>query len=325
MPVSIRCGVCNAKSKIPDELYQTRFAGRRSTIRCKKCSAQIEVDALQVADGDLASIELLAAQASGPRTQSAASLRAVELSAASAGVNEDQLDTLSKLVAETTLSVPALDTKPANPDHTGSDAIAVVTQQPPVKARDEKHSRRGRWGGAVYGLVAASIVAGVALFLVSAKRPTSESEVPRPRPATAIVEKSQTFESSTGIPHATEKAPEVLQNGPPEVLAANDSGHARVPAPESPVAASYDQKALERALRWFSEQAEGCHRGGRAAGTAKLVVTFGTAGKVVAAHIEGEPIASAPVARCILSYARSMLLPRFEGQSVTVTREFTLR
>jgi hypothetical protein len=68
-----------------------------------------------------------------------------------------------------------------------------------------------------------------------------------------------------------------------------------------------------------------CHEGGRATGTATVVLTFEGKGHVIDARVEGEPIASAPVAGCILTYARSIIVPRFTGEPFTVREPITLR
>jgi hypothetical protein len=72
-------------------------------------------------------------------------------------------------------------------------------------------------------------------------------------------------------------------------------------------------------------RAERCHPHGHAVGTAQVYVTFGPNGRVVAARLEGEPLASAPVARCLLDQARSISLPKFKGEPFTIRQTITLR
>ena len=72
-------------------------------------------------------------------------------------------------------------------------------------------------------------------------------------------------------------------------------------------------------------RAERCHQGGRATGTAQVILTFQPDGKVSEVRIEGEPIASAPVASCIIAHAQSIILPRFEGEPFTYRHSITLR
>lgn len=78
---------------------------------------------------------------------------------------------------------------------------------------------------------------------------------------------------------------------------------------------------IELALR----KARQCHRGGRATGTSRVIMTFDPKGTVQEARLEGEPIASAPVGTCILTIMSGVVLPKFEGDPVTIEREITLR
>jgi hypothetical protein len=105
-------------------------------------------------------------------------------------------------------------------------------------------------------------------------------------------------------------------------LAASPAEPSREPAP---AASGYNQKALEGALHWGITQAEACHRGGRPTGTARATMTFSPSGKISQFVLEGEPIASAAVGKCVTSYLRSVMIPPFNGSEFTITREITLR
>jgi hypothetical protein len=72
-------------------------------------------------------------------------------------------------------------------------------------------------------------------------------------------------------------------------------------------------------------RAERCHQGGRATGKAQVVLTFQPDGKVSDVRVEGEPIASAPVASCIIAHAQSIILPPFDGKAFTYRYPITLR
>jgi 2-oxoglutarate dehydrogenase E2 component (dihydrolipoamide succinyltransferase) len=71
--------------------------------------------------------------------------------------------------------------------------------------------------------------------------------------------------------------------------------------------------------------AQNCHRGGRAVGTAEVFLTFDPSGRVSEARLEGEPIASAPVARCVLDAVRAVRIPKFVGAPFTISESITLR
>lgn len=100
--------------------------------------------------------------------------------------------------------------------------------------------------------------------------------------------------------------------------AGSDVGPGNVPAGVNPL-------VVEHRTRAVLARAQRCHLGGRATGTARVFFTFDSTGKVEAARIEGEPIASAPVAECILIHARSLIIPKYDGPSFTVSRPITLR
>jgi len=95
-------------------------------------------------------------------------------------------------------------------------------------------------------------------------------------------------------------------------------------APTS-AAPPFDKATMSRALSSAVQKAEQCDRWGRATGTAQLFVTFAPSGSVSEAHLVGEPIASAAVARCILHHVRASTLPPFAGPPITVSRKITLR
>jgi hypothetical protein len=72
-------------------------------------------------------------------------------------------------------------------------------------------------------------------------------------------------------------------------------------------------------------RAQACHPSGHAVGTARVFVTFAPNGRVSDARLEGEPLASAPVARCILDHLRAIRMAKFNGEPFTFVRSITLR
>jgi hypothetical protein len=107
-------------------------------------------------------------------------------------------------------------------------------------------------------------------------------------------------------------------------LAANKAS-AGSGAPGGAGALAYDESKVNQSLSLAVRKAEQCDLWGRATGTAQLFITFAPSGKVTRAHLVGEPIASAPVARCILHHARTSSVPAFNGTAITVSRKITLR
>ncbi|HET9929404.1 MAG TPA: hypothetical protein VFQ35_01900, partial [Polyangiaceae bacterium] len=98
-----------------------------------------------------------------------------------------------------------------------------------------------------------------------------------------------------------------------------------VVAPEAtPVV--HDERALGFAMRWGTKQAELCHqRGGSAGRTVRVDLTFEPNGKVSRAALNGEEAPNSAEDRCILGQFRGVMIPRFAGEAVAITREIKLR
>jgi hypothetical protein len=54
-------------------------------------------------------------------------------------------------------------------------------------------------------------------------------------------------------------------------------------------------------------------------------MTFAPDGHVTSARLEGEPIASAPVGKCVLQQARAVRVPPYQGEPFTYRSKVTLR
>lgn len=88
---------------------------------------------------------------------------------------------------------------------------------------------------------------------------------------------------------------------------------------------SVDQGRLAYLVRLAIRRAEKCHLGGRAVGTANVVLTFGADGRVSDAKVVGSPLEGAPVAACIENRTRAVVVKPYEGAPFTYTAEITLR
>ena len=58
---------------------------------------------------------------------------------------------------------------------------------------------------------------------------------------------------------------------------------------------------------------------------AHTAITFSPEGRVSEFTLSGEPVAGAPVAGCVESYYKAMLIPAFEGRPFTIHEQLTLR
>jgi hypothetical protein len=112
----------------------------------------------------------------------------------------------------------------------------------------------------------------------------------------------------------------------PAAAATAEGAVAATGSPEAtaPEDAIYEATVVNPTLDQLVKRVTLCHLGGRAGGTALLTLAFTNDGRVSDARLEGEPIASAPVSRCILAHAKALSLPGFKGEAFEVTRSITL-
>ncbi|HWA76801.1 MAG TPA: hypothetical protein VG937_30920 [Polyangiaceae bacterium] len=239
---------------------------------------------------------------------------------------------------------------PAEELLTAAPGADLGVAQPAAVAAKPRGSSRGFW---IAG--AAASAALVAVLSLSSRGPTAPSsaavraageqravparvEVAKLPRTEAAVSSSASAERGSGeaetesasaanIPQP-EPAPSVASAPSPAVelpAAAPSAAAPSVAVPSAAAPLGYNEKALEGALHWGVTQAEACHRGGRPTGTARATMTFSPSGKITQFVLEGEPIASAAVGKCITSYLRAVMIPPFSGPEFTITREITLR
>jgi hypothetical protein len=72
-------------------------------------------------------------------------------------------------------------------------------------------------------------------------------------------------------------------------------------------------------------RAKRCHLGGRATGSATVFARFANDGRIDQLEIKGEPIASAPVSKCIATHTGSVAIKPFEGTPFVIRQGITLR
>jgi hypothetical protein len=196
-------------------------------------------------------------------------------------------------------------------------AVVRETRSTPARARR----------GLALAATAFVVVSGVALLFAlkvgrapAANAVQSQAAAPQAASPRAASPAASTLPSRPGPPEQTSTAiaPTPTQPAPsaqPTAIIVDE--HGVPPYVKSPVAVHRTMLALRGAQR--------CHPGGHAVGTVDAFITFAANGHVIDARLEGEPLASAPVATCILQYARSVILPKFEGEPFTLRQSFTMR
>ncbi len=172
----------------------------------------------------------------------------------------------------------------------------------------------GGWYVALSAVFALSIIAAV-IFAV--KRDHAASATPARAPS--AVERA---------------APAPSQSAPPVPVASAPPAPPPGDVPAAPAVAATDESEIPSTVNARTvlartavalRRAERCHPWGHAVGSADVFVTFAPRGRVVAARIEGEPLASAPVARCILERVQSVKIPAYKGEQFTLRQKITLR
>ena len=96
------------------------------------------------------------------------------------------------------------------------------------------------------------------------------------------------------------------------------------PAVPDTVPEGVDELVVRARFKSVLRRAARCHPFGHAVGTALVTVTFAPSGKVSHATLQGEPLASAPVGECVLAHARSVIIPRFNGEPFKLSESVTL-
>lgn len=97
------------------------------------------------------------------------------------------------------------------------------------------------------------------------------------------------------------------------------------PTKEVPLAGPFDPGAARSALNAAAGSASGCRQEGDPSGTATVVVTFATSGRVTSATVNGPPFAGTRTGGCIASRMRSARVPPFSGSPITVSKTVTIQ
>ncbi len=162
----------------------------------------------------------------------------------------------------------------------------------------------------------------------AAREDTPAAEAAKDEPSDGSEEVAQAEDSP---PEPDAEAAEAAPAAAAEEDAPGDGANAepselkpRLATPVTAVPEGVNVALMQHRTRLRMIRAEKCHLGGRATGDATVLITFGPDGRVVDASVKGEPIASAPVATCLQMFARSVVVPKFEGREFTVAYALTL-
>lgn len=83
---------------------------------------------------------------------------------------------------------------------------------------------------------------------------------------------------------------------------------------------AFDRAAAVAALDAAADQARSCQQAGGPSGTARVKVVFAPSGEVSSASVDHPPFAGTPVGGCIASAFRTIRVPAFDGDPVTLEK-----
>lgn len=194
-------------------------------------------------------------------------------------------------------------------------------------------------------VVATSAVSAVPAPPATAAAPASPAAVsPQTAPATAaqkppsapapaantLVAPRSPAAPAAATPKATASAAPAAPNvAVPKVVLEEESGGAAAPTaaavpPAQPAGPAFDTAAAKAALTSAAATASGCKEPGGPTGSGKVQVTFATSGRATSANIVSGPFAGTSVGGCVARAFRQAQVPAFSGNSVTVSKGFTI-
>ncbi len=243
----------------------------------------------------------------------------------------------------------ALLTAPAPPPPKPEPKPAYVSTAPAGAAgyAPPRRSKVGLIAGIVVGIaIVGTAGAVIALKLASHEAPpTASAELSAKAPAASVPVVPSASASATATPSATEApsaaAPSAVASASaaPEKVAKVGGGVARGPSesktqekkPEKPsepsgpaVSGTFSKDAAVAALSVAASQATICKKPEGPWGSGKALVTFAPSGRVTTANVTGAPFGGTPVGGCVANVFRRAKIPAFSGDSVTVSKSFTI-
>ncbi len=344
MSYVVVCQSCGKKNGVPDDVFERRITGRKVTLRCKGCRQAIDIDGTDPVQRAKLGVPTISGATQRPRGAPAPAgpvpagpplLPALRPARPNAGKTLIGLaapppppPVIAQPPAEPFEAVPPVPM--AAPGKQRADATPPAVVMVPVEAiggrpapspvtRDQRPraASGGGWWVALSGVLSLAVIAAVA-FAVRRDRAAAAAASELGRAPSAV---------ELTAPAPSQGQPPVPAASAPPAPASSEvpAAPAVAAAEESEIPSTVDARTLLARTAVALRRAERCHPWGHAAGSADVLVTFAPRGRVIAARLEGEPLASAPVARCILEQARSVKIPAYEGEPFTLRQKITLR
>ena len=150
----------------------------------------------------------------------------------------------------------------------------------------------------------------------SSTRPTAEpARDPAARPSATPRDPSARAPAGTATARASQ---------PAGVTAAPAPAPTAVPAP-APAGGDFDRSAAKAALAAAASMAAGCKQPDDPSGGARVSVTFALSGRVTSAKLVSGAFGGTKTGGCIVRAFRSISVPAFAGDPVTVTKDISVQ
>lgn len=127
-------------------------------------------------------------------------------------------------------------------------------------------------------------------------------------------------------PEATAKAPEPEPpSGPSKAQTLAEAMAAAGNNPPPPAGPEFNKAAANAALNGAAGSASGCKAPGDPSGVARVSVTFAPSGRATRSVVNGAPFGGTTTGSCVAAAFRSLSVPAFTGDPVTVTKSVSIR
>lgn len=110
-----------------------------------------------------------------------------------------------------------------------------------------------------------------------------------------------------------------------EAMAAAAPGGTPPPPPPPAGGNEFNKNAATAALNGAAGAASGCKAPGDPSGVARVSITFAPSGRATRAVVSGPPFAGTTTGSCVAAAFRSVSVPAFSGDAVTVTKSVSIR
>lgn len=218
--------------------------------------------------------------------------------------------------AETPGATAAVET-PTNSNENALDTRPGQTAQPEERRAAEPAGDKPKDEAADTAKAAATNAAGTAPNVAGDKPTIAANDTGKP------AAQGKPTEAESAAKPAEPEAPA----GPSKTQSLAEAMAAAEKAPASPPPSGneFNKSAASAALNGAAGAAAGCKAPGDPNGVARVSVTFAPSGRATRAVVNGGPFAGTATGSCVAAAFRSLSVPAFSGDPVTVSKSVSIR